>query len=260
MDRLHDLKALAPGVICGGCDLIRLLGAGLVLCMGLAMGSSRCLGADVWGGSLGITSDYLVRGISRSNDQAALQLDLHYVLASGFVAGLFASNTQIDPYSPRDVELNGYLGFAWTGGGDWRGKILAGYYSYPWNADGSQYNYGELDLDVAYSDWLDIGVSYSPDAPRFVFNRGLIGVSAESVELNLQRPVLGKLSGTAGIGYYYLGGPDAMGYAYWSVGAVYDLAPFSLAVSYVDTTAGAKALSYNAAAEGRWTGTVIWRF
>jgi hypothetical protein len=34
----------------------------------------------------------------------------------------------------------------------------------------------------------------------------------------------------------------------------------SLVMSYVDTSAAAKALFYNTAAGGRWTGTVIWRF
>lgn len=33
--------------------------------------------AGTFGGSLDLTSDYFVRGISRSNDEPALQLDLH---------------------------------------------------------------------------------------------------------------------------------------------------------------------------------------
>jgi uncharacterized protein (TIGR02001 family) len=247
-----DISCRRRGVIC--------LGGGILLSTSLTLEAPRCLGADQWGGALGVTSDYIVRGISRSNDQAALQLDLHVVDTSGFLAGLFASNTQIDPYAPRDVELDGYLGLAWTAADDWHGKILGEYYAYPWNSHGSKYNYAELDLDVAYRDWLDLVVAYSPDAPRYVPYRGLIGVSSRSVEINLERRVIGKLSAASGIGYDYLGGPNATGYAYWSVGATYDLAPVLFAASYVDTSAGAKALFYNAAATGRWTGTVIWRF
>jgi uncharacterized protein (TIGR02001 family) len=229
------------------------------LCLGLAL-TARSPAADTWGGSLALTSDYFVRGITRSNNQAALQLDLHYLQSSGFVAGFFASNTQIDPNDPRDAELNGYLGFAWAGRGDWHGRILAGYYAYPWNAEGSGYNYGEIDLDVGFQDWLDLGASYSPDTPRYVPERGLTGVSAESVELNLQHALIRKLSATAGVGYYDLQGPGGTGYLYWSVGAAYDLAPVALTVSYVDTSAAAKSLFYDAASTGRWMGTVIWRF
>lgn len=234
--------------------------ASTILLLGIAIGAARGAAADSWGGSLGVTSDYFVRGISRSNDQPALQLDLHYLNTSGFVAGLFASNTQIEPGESRDVELSGFLGFAKSLGSDWQGRLLASHYSYPWNHEGSQYNYDEIDVQAAYRGWLSVTLAYSPNSPRFFYDRGLVGVTAESAELNLQRPVLGKLSGTAGIGYYYFDSEDATGYAYWSVGAAYDLAPVSLSLSYVGTTAAANALFYNAAGGGRWTGTIIWRF
>jgi len=238
----------------------RLLAAGAGLVMSLAIGSARCVGADVWGGAVSITSDYFVRGISRSDDHAALQLDLHYSDSSGLVAGVFASNTQIDPGAPRDAELSGYIGFLWTSGTDWRCKVLADYYGYPWNSDGSQYNYGEVDLDASYREWLDVALSYSPSAPRFSRYGALVRANAESAELNLQHAIIGKFSGMAGIGYYDVGGPGPSGYAYWSAGAAYDLAPVFLSLSYVDAASAAKTLFYTSAAGGRWTGTVIWRF
>ncbi len=110
--------------------------------------------ADVWGGSLALTSDYFVRGISRSNDQATPQLDLHYSNSAGFLAGVFASNTQIDSYQSRNVELSAFIGFAWSLGEEWRTKILISHYAYPWNNAGTQYNYDELDVDLAYQGWL----------------------------------------------------------------------------------------------------------
>ena len=239
---------------------MRLLAGGVVLSLGLLIGSPHCLGADLWGASLGVTSDYIVRGISRSNAQAALQLDLHYLNSAGFVAGVFGSSTRIDPELPSDVELNAFVGFAWTAGSDWHGKVLASHYAYPWNRIGSGYDYNELDVDLTYQEWLGVNFVYSPDAPRYLRSRGLLGVTSESAEVNLQRPVLGRLSATAGIGYSHFDGPYARGFAYWSVGAAYTIAQVSLVVSYVNTTAGAKALFYNAAADGRWIGTVIWRF
>lgn len=239
---------------------MRLLAGGVAVLLGLVIGIRPCAATGDWGGSVGVTSDYIVRGISRSDDHAALQLDVHYLNTSGFLAGLFASNTQIDPDQPTDVELDAFLGFAWTVGGDWRGKILASHYAYPLNRYASAYNYDELDFDWAFQDWLDASISYSPDAPRYLPYRGLIGVTSESGEVNLQRSVLRKLSATAGVGYAHYAGPDPAGYAYWSFGAAYDLAPVSLVLSYVNTTAGAKSLFYNNAADHQWMGTVIWRF
>jgi uncharacterized protein (TIGR02001 family) len=239
---------------------VRLLAGGVVLSLGLVIATPRCAAADAWGGSLGITSDYIVRGISRSNADAALQLDLHYLHGSGFVAGLFVSNTQFDSGDRKDAEIDGFLGFAWTVGNDWHGKFLASHYTYPWNDARSGYDYDEFDVDVSFRQWLSAAFIYSPNAWRYVRSLGLIGVTSESAEINVQRPVLRKLSATAGIGYSHYDGPWAGGFAYWSLGAAYDLAPVALVLSYVNTSAGAKALFYNAAAEGRWTGTVIWRF
>jgi uncharacterized protein (TIGR02001 family) len=244
----------------GGCDVVRLLAGGIALSLGLVIGTQHCAAANSWGGSVGLTSDYIVRGISRSNDHAALQLELHYLNASGFVAGLFASNTQMDPDQPRNAELDGFVGFTWTAGSDWHGKILASHYAYPWNQGGSRYDYEELALDLGFQEWLDVALIYSPDAPRQLHGRGPFSVASRSAEVNVQRPLLGKLSAAGGVGYSYFDGPDGTGYAYWSLGAAYDAAPVSLLVSYVKTTAGAKALFYNTAADGRWTGTVIWRF
>ena len=226
------------------------------------MGTSQCAAADLWGGSIAVTSDYLVRGISRSDERPALQLDVHYLSSSGILAGLFASNTRIDADLPTDAELNAFVGYAWASGSDWHGRILAGHYAYPWNRAGSGYNYDQLDVDLDFRQWLDIDLVYSPNAPRYTTYRGLIGVASESAEVNVRRPLplLRRLTVMAGIGYSHYGGPNSDEYAYWSLGAVYDLAPVSLVMSYVDTSSGAKALFYNAASQGRWTGTVIWRF
>jgi uncharacterized protein (TIGR02001 family) len=246
----------------GGCEIVRLLAGGIALLGGALMGSAQCMADDVWGGSLALTSDYFVRGISRTNDQAALQADVHYSNSSGFVAGVFASNAQIDPMQPRDVELSGFAGYAWNLADEWRSKVLASYYAYPWSHDGTVYNYADLDFDLAYQGWLHLNLEYSPDAPRYVpypYDR-LMEVSEKSAEISAQRQVAGKLSILAGIGYSHLDGPFSGGYGYWSIGAAYDLSSVSLVLSYVDTSAEAKSLFFNAAATGRWTGTVIWRF
>ena len=224
--------------------------------------STQSRAADEWGGSAALTSDYFVRGISRTRNNAALQLDFHYSNPNGFVAGVFASNTQIDRSERKDVELSGFLGFVWNIGEPWRARFLATHYAYPWNHAGSHYNYDELDLDISYQGWLHFDLGYSPNSPRFVPfpYPGLVRVAEKSGEVSAQRQIFGKLSLTAGVGYSFLDGPEPGGYAYWSGGAAYDFRSATLAVAYVNTTAKAKALFYNAAATGQWTGTVIWRF
>jgi uncharacterized protein (TIGR02001 family) len=226
----------------------------------LLIGAPRCVRAQGFGGSLDVTSDYLVRGISRSDDHSALQLALHYLDPSGFVADFFASNTQSDPDARRDAELSAFVGYDWPEGRDWQGKILVGEYRYPWNQAGSFYNYDEITIETRYRDWLRVDLGYSPDTWRYYYERGAVRGQAEWVELSLQHPLIGKLSGTAGVGYYELDGTNARGYGYWSIGAAYDIAPVTLALSFVGASSEANSLFYNAAVGGRWSATAIWRF
>lgn len=239
---------------------LAVLAGGVVSIAGLIIGTPACKAADVWGGSVAVTSDYLVRGITRTYNQGAAQIDLHYLNSSGFIAGLFASNTQFEGSAPKIAELSEFLGWTWASGNDWREKILYNHYAYPFSPAGSGYEYDELDLDATYHGWLDFNFTYSPNSPRFLRQRGLFDTSSSSAEVNVQRRAAGKLSATAGIGYSYVSGPKGAGYGYASLGAAFDLAPVSLAISYVDTTGSAKSLYYDAAARGRWTATVIWRF
>ena len=230
------------------------------LSLALLLGTPRCVWAEAFGGSLDVTSDYLVRGISRTDDHSALQLDLHYLEPSGFVAEFFASNTQLAQNARRDAELNTSLGYVWAPGRDWQGKILIANYSYPWNQSGSFYNYDEIALEAGYRDWLRVDIGYSPDTRRYYYDQGTVRIQAAWAELNLQRPLIGKLSATAGIGYYELGGSNATAYGYWSVGAAYDIAPVIFALSFVGASRDGNLLFYNTAVGGRWSGTVIWRF
>lgn len=226
------------------------------------LSSIPSVAADSWGGSLALTSDYLVRGITRSDDQAALQLDLHYAHSSGLIAGLFVSNTQIDEHEPRDVELSGFIGWAFDLSSDWRTQMTVSHYAYPWNRHGSGYDYNELNLEVAYQGWLRANLEYSPDFPRFVQHpyAALEGEAEKSIEVSAQRQVWHTLSVQGGVGYSFVNGPDSAGYTYWSAGAAYDINGVSLVLAYVNTSNAAKALFSNDAASRRWTGTVLWRF
>jgi uncharacterized protein (TIGR02001 family) len=238
---------------------VRTLGGAAALLAGLALFSMQCRAANEWSGALALTSDYLVRGISRTSHDPALQLAVNYSDPSGFLAGAFASNTQFDPHRPKDVELSGFIGYTWSLNDDWRGKIFASHYAYPFASADSNYGYDEFDFDIAYQGWLHFDLNYSPNYSRRLYG-GHARVDEKSAEVSLQRPIVGRFSATAGIGYSFVGGPDSGGYVYWSAGAAYDWHWGILAISYVNTSDEAKALFYNAAANGRWTGTFLVRF
>jgi hypothetical protein len=73
-------------------------------------------------------------------------------------------------------------------------------------------------------------------------------------------PIVGRLSGFAGAGYYDLSELVGTGYWYGSAGVVYDLPRLHLEVSRVQTSAAAKRLFYGGIADNRWTATLMWTF
>jgi uncharacterized protein (TIGR02001 family) len=241
-DRTHSRRLLATSCI-------------VVLCL------PRCLtAAESFGGSLAVTSDYLVRGISRSDHDAALQGDVHLSTDGGFVGGVFASNAQFDSSDHRSAEFSGFVGFSWQIADTWRAKLLASYYGYAWNDSGSRSNYAEFGAEAAYDEWLEVAVVYSPHAPRYVAYYGLTGVGSESAEVTVRSPWRRRVAAVAGVGYSSYRGSNGGGYAYWSAGGVVDLAPVSVSLNYVSTGTEAANLFFNAAAHNRWTATVLWRF
>jgi uncharacterized protein (TIGR02001 family) len=213
-----------------------------------------------FGGSLGVTSDYLVRGISHNDHDASLQGDVHAALGSGFDAGVFAAMASIAPNTQRNTEVSAFVGYALDVSDAWHGRAVVNHYSYPWNSAGSNYNYDELSLDVTYQGWLTLNAVYSPNARRYQPQWGVSGVTAKSAELGAQLPLSNQFSLAAGLGYAHLGGRNPDGYAYWSAGGTYTISSVSLSLQYVGTSSGASQLYFDSAARNRVVGTVIWRF
>jgi uncharacterized protein (TIGR02001 family) len=216
--------------------------------------------AAAFGGSLGITSDYLIRGISRTHHHGSLQADAHIALENGVDAGVFAASVVIGPDQHRDAELSAFAGFAAEVSAAWHARTAVNHYSYPGNSAGSKYDYDELSLDVTYQEWLTVSAVYSPNAPRLMTEKGVIGVTARSAELSAQTPLSRQFFLTGGVGYAHLAGRYPGGYAYWSAGGIYSPGPVSISLQYVSTTSAAERIYYDAAAHNRLTGSVIWRF
>lgn len=218
------------------------------------------LAAVSYGGSLAITSDYLVRGISRSHHELSPQADLHAGFGNGIDAGVFAASVRTGPDQRGTTEVSGFIGFANDISDAWHTRTVINHYAYPWNPAGSRYDYDELNLDVAFEQWLTFSAMYSPNTPRLLLDRGWIDVTAKSLAASVQVPLARQLSLTSGFGYAHLGGPYSNEYNYWAAGGSYALKSVSLSLQYVGTSQSAKQLYYDAAAHNRVAGTLIWRF
>lgn len=100
---------------------------------GSLMASSAMAGVSM---NVGATSDYVWRGISQNDGQAAISGGLDYSSDAGFYVGTWTSNTAWGSY-----ELDGYAGFSSTFAEDFSYDVGYIYYAYPLATDA---DFGEV--------------------------------------------------------------------------------------------------------------------
>lgn len=187
----------------------------------------------------GLTTDYVFRGVSQSDEGAAafVGADFSYRM---FYVGVWASSVD-ETVSDGNVEIDIYAGIkkSWSGI-DLDVGVL--YYTYPNNDFANELNYIELKASAGTKIWRDIAVTgtvyYSPD---FYFEAGATWTAEGKVSAPL--PVW-DLTLSATYGYVTSDDDDgnfsgALGddeYSYWNVGLSKSfLEHFTVDVRYWDT-------------------------
>ena len=212
------------------------------------------------GGSVAVTTDYLLRGVSQSHGSPALQADLHYQAVSGWLAGVWASSVELNPKYGRTAELNIFAGYSRLLAADWSMKVVAVHYAYPGIEPAGLYRYDELIAGAAYRDLVFMTLAVSPNTPHETAAGVTHDRTALSSELALRLPLHGTWSALGGLGYYELQGPEGAGYGYWSAGLGYDFEPWHLEMAWFGTADGAAELFDADMPLSRWAATLIWHF
>ncbi len=126
-----------------------------------------------------ITSDYVFRGVSQSQEEAALQAGLNFDHESGFYAGIWGSSIDFtaDSTLPADedganVEVDVFFGYGFDIAEDWAGDVQVVRYIYPGTDNDIDYDYNEFIGAVTYNDFITASIGYSSD----VFNSNETGI------------------------------------------------------------------------------------
>ena len=186
--------------------------------------------------NVALSTDYIFRGITQTNNDPAISGGFDYSLDNGFYAGIWASNVNFDTNgeegtSRTTTEIDVY--------GGWAGEISEGveldlgyiYFVYP--GDSGALNYSEFTAGISFGD-LGFGLVYSPDyfgsdSDAIVFNVDYSVGVAKNLSLDLhtgytvtdEEDVIG-----AGVGDDYLD---------WSIGLSTSAAGVDLSLTYTDT-------------------------
>ena len=203
-------------------------------------------------GYVALTSDYVKRGVSQSDNGAALQLGADISFDSGFFAGAWGSSVDIDnePTGHRDRELNLYVGYDYDVSDIWRLSANIVSYEYPRQTGDIDYNYVEYTLAVNYDDRLWLEYAYSPDL--YNLNR-----SSDNVELFAEFSLSENWSVGSGVGYYDVSNLTGQGYGYWQVGATRNFRYANIDIRFHDTNRSVFIVSTDDLARARLAVTVI---
>ena len=180
--------------------------------------------------SVALTSDYVWRGASQTLEDAAISGSFDYSHASGFTAGVWASNVDFTDDAPddgADIEIDIYASF----GGELDNGIGwdVGYlrYIFPGTTAGNDYDWNEYHVSASYS-YFSAAVNYSDDYLAGG-NDGLYYTLGFDYEL----PQGFALS--AGVGFTDVDEAGADSYTDYNVGISKELAGFGFDARYYDT-------------------------
>lgn len=180
-----------------------------------------------------VTTNYLFRGISQTDNDPAIQGGFDYAHDIGVYLGVWGSNVDFNDGDEAHLELDFYGGVSSEiGGVSW--DIGAIYFSYPGAAYSLDYDFIDAALSLGYDFKvvsLSAGLNYSPDnfggsGDAFYYHAGAsIPLPAEfSLDANVGRQEIDD--NTA------FGTPD---YTDWNVGISRDFLGFNLSLTYHDT-------------------------
>lgn len=192
-------------------------------------------------GNLGVQSNYYFRGVTQTDDKAAVSGGLDYSHDSGFYLGTWASN--VDFGGKEDMEIDLYAGIGNDiGDSGFSYDLSVWYYWYP-GAGGDQQG-GDLDYtEVSGSlgwQWLTATIAYTVDSETDED----VPFSDDDIYYNLSADLPFDMAGftpTVFVGYYDFdcdgdSGCGDASYTHWGIGISKDAGDFgSFSLNYEQT-------------------------
>lgn len=190
--------------------------------------------------NVGLTSDYIFRGISQTDENPALQGGFKYerelVQRASLYLGVWGSNVDFNDGDEAALELDGYGGVMFDAG-PLALDLGVIYYAYPGADSSLDYDFVEYQLkaghDFGFAD-VNASINYSPD---FFAGSG----SATYLQTNAAIPLIEALALNLHAGRQTISDNTRFGlpdYTDWSLGFGYHYSGLDFALAYTDTDIG----------------------
>lgn len=191
--------------------------------------------------TLGITSDYVFRGVSQTMGKVALQGSIDAELESGFYGSVWASSVDFVPKGEPDdganLEVDVAVGFETAIGDDWVVDLMFVRYLFPGAEAELHYDYGEMLGTVTWQELLHATAGYSND----VFGSGADGWL---YQLGAGVDVFSDLRISMFYGYYDLDRAYDASYSYFGMEVSREFGFLTVGLSYHNTRGAVGELFY----------------
>jgi len=192
------------------------------------------------GANVALTSDYVFRGFTQTDEGWALQggFDLNH--GSGFYLGTWGSNVKyleddtVNPEDRADIEIDVYVGYSKELDGGFSYDLSALQYMYPGAGSDLNYDYSEFNLGVGYSlpAGMEFGLSYNY-SPEWFGKNG----KAHHYAFNIGHSLSNGLGFGAFVAKQTFDENDKAGddYVYYGASISYGVADFELSLNFSNT-------------------------
>ena len=232
--------------------LILLMAASGLMSSGAAMAWESENGQHSTSASVALSTDYVWRGYSQTDNKPAISGSFDYGHSSGFYTGIWASNVDFGDVAPdTSIEVDYYAGYA-NEIGDSGIAYDLGILRYDYPGE-SGLDWNEVYGSISYS-YFTLGVAHSGD---------VYGTSETGTYYNLgfDYGLPAGVNLSAAVGYYDYdddvfgaGNPDSA--TDYRIGLSKDFAGFGFDLSFTDTDSDGEDLYTDDLADGRFVFTV----
>ncbi len=195
-------------------------------------------------GNVGITTDYIFRGISQSQQKPAIQGGFDYSHSSGVYLGTWASNVawvrDTGFKTNSSLELDIYGGYKWGFAPDMTLDLGALAYIYPGNKVAGAPDTDSTEIYAGLS-WKFVTLKYNHTVSKNLFGwvspMGQKSKGSGYLDLSVNYEVAEGLTLNGHVGRQKIKNFSAASYTDWKLGLTKDVGFGSLGIAYTGTTA-----------------------
>ena len=176
-----------------------------------------------------LTSDYVFRGVSQSDEDPALQLGADLNFGNGFYVGAWGSNVDFGDGGP-DVEIDTYIGWNHDLTDEWNFDVMLNRYNYLGEDDEfGDGDYNELITALAWNEMITFTLGYTNDVYALDETGWYYGLGG-SWEIG------NGFALDAGVGHSTFDDDTGIeNYTDWNIGVNRDFGPINVAAGWYDT-------------------------